>query len=50
MQQQILKFEFYNERLFRFTGDEYRTDFDAGRGGYGKLIAPKIAPNTDENR
>lgn len=28
--------------------DEYRTDFDSGRGGYGKLIAPKSAPNTDK--
>ncbi|KAG4070608.1 hypothetical protein HA402_013528 [Bradysia odoriphaga] len=27
--------------------DEYRTDYDSGRGGYGKLIAQKIAPNTD---
>ncbi|XP_055326937.1 nuclear cap-binding protein subunit 2 [Sitodiplosis mosellana] len=30
--------------------DEYRTDFDSGRGGYGKLIQPKIAPNTNEGR
>lgn len=28
--------------------DEYRTDYDSGRGGYGKLVAPKIAPNTDK--
>lgn len=27
--------------------DEYRTDYDAGRGGYGKLLSQKIAPNTD---
>lgn len=27
--------------------DEYRTDYDAGRGGYGKLIQQKIAPNTE---
>ncbi|XP_011176485.1 nuclear cap-binding protein subunit 2 [Zeugodacus cucurbitae] len=27
--------------------DEYRTDYDAGRGGYGKLLQQKIAPNTD---
>ncbi|XP_075236038.1 cap binding protein 20 isoform X2 [Lycorma delicatula] len=24
--------------------DEYRTDFDSGRGGYGKIIQQKIAP------
>uniref|UniRef100_A0A1A9WJK5 Nuclear cap-binding protein subunit 2 n=1 Tax=Glossina brevipalpis TaxID=37001 RepID=A0A1A9WJK5_9MUSC len=29
--------------------DEYRTDYDAGRGGYGKLLSQKLAPNT-ENR
>jgi len=23
--------------------DEYRTDYDAGRGGYGKLLSQKIA-------
>ncbi|TMW53067.1 hypothetical protein DOY81_001795 [Sarcophaga bullata] len=27
--------------------DEYRTDYDAGRGGYGKLLSQKLAPNTD---
>ncbi|XP_037946145.1 nuclear cap-binding protein subunit 2 [Teleopsis dalmanni] len=27
--------------------DEYRTDYDAGRGGYGKLLSQKITPNTD---
>uniref|UniRef100_A0A1E1XS28 Nuclear cap-binding protein subunit 2 n=1 Tax=Amblyomma sculptum TaxID=1581419 RepID=A0A1E1XS28_AMBSC len=24
--------------------DEYRTDYDSGRGGYGKLMAQRIAP------
>lgn len=28
--------------------DEYRTDYDGGRGGYGKIIAQKITPNTME--
>ncbi|KAI5635355.1 RNA recognition motif domain-containing protein [Phthorimaea operculella] len=28
--------------------DEYRTDYDGGRGGYGKIIAQKIVPNTLE--
>ena len=28
--------------------DEYRTDYDAGRGGYGKLLSQKISPNTGE--
>lgn len=28
--------------------DEYRTDYDGGRGGYGKIIAQKITPNTLE--
>jgi nuclear cap-binding protein subunit 2 len=23
--------------------DEYRTDFDGGRGGYGKIIQQKVA-------
>lgn len=27
--------------------DEYRTDYDGGRGGYGKIMQQKIAPNTD---
>lgn len=27
--------------------DEYRTDYDSGRGGYGKILQQKIAPNTD---
>ncbi|XP_030564711.1 nuclear cap-binding protein subunit 2-A [Drosophila novamexicana] len=27
--------------------DEYRTDYDAARGGYGKLLTQKIAPNPD---
>lgn len=27
--------------------DEYRTDFDAGRGGYGKIVAQKIVPQAD---
>lgn len=30
--------------------DEYRTDFDAGRGGYGKLISTKMPSNTDDGR
>uniref|UniRef100_A0A1E1WZA4 Nuclear cap-binding protein subunit 2 n=1 Tax=Amblyomma aureolatum TaxID=187763 RepID=A0A1E1WZA4_9ACAR len=24
--------------------DEYRTDYDSGRGGYGKLVAQRLAP------
>lgn len=28
--------------------DEYRTDYDGGRGGYGKIIAQKIAPSPME--
>jgi nuclear cap-binding protein subunit 2 len=24
--------------------DEYRTDFDEGRGGYGKIVSNKIRP------
>uniref|UniRef100_A0A023GF49 Nuclear cap-binding protein subunit 2 n=1 Tax=Amblyomma triste TaxID=251400 RepID=A0A023GF49_AMBTT len=24
--------------------DEYRTDYDSGRGGYGKLVAQRMAP------
>lgn len=28
--------------------DEYRTDYDGGRGGYGKIIAQKVTPNTME--
>lgn len=28
--------------------DEYRTDYDGGRGGYGKIIAQKITTNTLE--
>ncbi|XP_048006581.1 nuclear cap-binding protein subunit 2 [Leguminivora glycinivorella] len=30
--------------------DEYRTDYDGGRGGYGKIIAQKITPNTIERQ
>lgn len=24
--------------------DEYRSDFDSGRGGYGKIIQQKVTP------
>uniref|UniRef100_A0A6B2EG06 Nuclear cap-binding protein subunit 2 n=1 Tax=Phlebotomus kandelakii TaxID=1109342 RepID=A0A6B2EG06_9DIPT len=27
--------------------DEYRTDYDSGRGGYGKILQQKAVPNTD---
>lgn len=27
--------------------DEYRTDYDEGRGGYGKIIATKITQSRD---
>lgn len=27
--------------------DEYRTDYDAGRGGYGKIVAQKVTPPTE---
>ncbi|XP_063699760.1 nuclear cap-binding protein subunit 2 [Culicoides brevitarsis] len=30
--------------------DEYRTDYDGGRGGYGKIVQMKIAPNTNDSR
>ncbi|XP_077294144.1 cap binding protein 20 [Arctopsyche grandis] len=30
--------------------DEYRMDYDGGRGGYGKIIAQKVAPNTIDHR
>ena len=30
--------------------DEYRTDYDAGRGGYSKLLQQKIAPKTDNRK
>lgn len=34
--------------MFFQVRDEYRTDYDGGRGGYGKIIAQKITPNTLE--
>lgn len=30
--------------LFFKVRDEYRTDYDAGRGGYGKIVQQKIVP------
>ena len=30
--------------------DEYRTDFDGGRGGYGKIVQTKLAPNTGDRK
>jgi hypothetical protein len=29
--------------IFKQVRDEYRTDFDGGRGGWGKMIAQKVA-------
>lgn len=39
---------YYNYMLNFQVRDEYRTDYDGGRGGYGKIIAQKITPNTLE--
>lgn len=25
--------------------DEYRTDYDGGRGGYGKIVQQKVIPH-----
>lgn len=33
--------------LFLQVRDEYRSDFDSGRGGYGKIIQQKVTPLSD---
>lgn len=35
-------------KLMLQVRDEYRTDYDGGRGGYGKIIAQKITPTPME--
>lgn len=30
--------------MFLKVRDEYRADFDAGRGGYGKIMQQKLGP------
>lgn len=34
----MMKFVWFQVR------DEYRSDFDSGRGGYGKIIQQKVTP------
>ena len=41
---------FYCKVMFMFywqVRDEYRTDYDEGRGGYGKIVATKITQARD---
>lgn len=33
--------------LFSQVRDEYRSDFDSGRGGYGKIIQQKVTSLSD---
>jgi len=30
--------------------DEYRTDYDIGRGGYGKIVSQRMGPDIQENQ
>merc|ERR1712002_1417152 len=30
--------------------DEYRTDYDSGRGGYGKIVSQRMGPDIQENQ
>ena len=38
----VQTFIFYAFYLFFQVRDEYRTDFDGGRGGYGMIVKQKL--------